>query len=43
MTTALSDKANVIKARNCRCDDFLVKPIQKARLMEKLRDLKLIL
>ncbi|MDD2390359.1 MAG: response regulator [Desulfobacterales bacterium] len=43
MATALADKANVIKALNHQCDYFLVKPIQKARLMEKLRNLKLIL
>jgi two-component system chemotaxis response regulator CheY len=42
MTTALADYANVIKAREQQCDYFLVKPIQKAKLMEELRKLKLI-
>ena len=42
MTTAHADKVNVIKAREQQCDFFLVKPIQKAKLMEVLRQLKLI-
>ena len=42
MTTALADQANVMKARQQRCDSFLVKPIQKARLLEELRRLALI-
>jgi two-component system chemotaxis response regulator CheY len=42
MTTALSDEANVVEAARRRCDYFLVKPIQKAKLMEELRKLKLI-
>ena len=42
MTTALGDRANVIKASQQQCDCFLVKPIQKAKLMEELRKLALI-
>jgi len=42
MTTALADKANVVKACEQRCDGFLVKPIQKAKLEEYLRKLELI-
>ncbi|HEJ82988.1 MAG TPA: response regulator [Desulfobacteraceae bacterium] len=42
MTTALADRGNVIKAAEARCDHFLVKPIEKARLLTALRDLGLI-
>ncbi len=42
MTTALSDEANVVQAARQRCDYFLVKPIQKVKLMEELHKLKLI-
>jgi len=42
MTTAHADKVNVIKAREQQCDFFLVKPIQRAKLIEVLRQLKLI-
>jgi DNA-binding NarL/FixJ family response regulator len=35
-------EANVIKAREQQCDYFLVKPIQKAKLIEQLRKLALI-
>jgi two-component system chemotaxis response regulator CheY len=42
MTTALGDRANVIKAIQQQCDCFLVKPIQKAKLQEELRKLGLI-
>ena len=42
MTTALADKANVMKACEQRCDGFLAKPIQKAKLEEDLRKLELI-
>ena len=42
MTTALGDRANVIKAIQQQCDSFLVKPIQKAKLLEELRKLGLI-
>jgi two-component system chemotaxis response regulator CheY len=42
MTTALADKANILQARAQRCDCFLVKPIQKAKLLAELRTLRLI-
>ena len=42
MTTALADRANISKAIQQQCDCFLVKPIQKAKLMEELRKLALI-
>jgi two-component system, chemotaxis family, chemotaxis protein CheY len=42
MTTALSDRENVMKAREQLCDYFLVKPVQKGKLREQLRKLKLI-
>jgi uncharacterized protein YktA (UPF0223 family) len=35
-------EANVIKAREQQCDYFLVKRIQKAKLIEQLRKLALI-
>lgn len=42
MTTALSDRVNVLKAREQLCDYFLVKPVQKGKLLEELRRLNLI-
>ena len=42
MTTALADRGNVIEAAKNHCDGFLVKPIQKERLINELRKLKLI-
>ena len=42
MTTALADKDNVVEAARSHCDYFLVKPIEKAKLLEELRKLKLI-
>ncbi len=42
MTTALADKANVIKAAKEQCDHFLVKPVQKAKLVEALQKMQLI-
>jgi len=42
MTTALADKADVLKAREQQCDYFLIKPVQKAELMEALRKQALI-
>ncbi len=42
MTTALADKQNVLEAVRGKCDAFLVKPIQKAKLLEELRRLNLI-
>jgi two-component system chemotaxis response regulator CheY len=42
MTTALGDIRNVSAAYNSLCDGYLTKPIQKAKLLEGLRKLKLI-
>jgi two-component system, chemotaxis family, chemotaxis protein CheY len=43
MTTTLTDRENVINAAQHQCDFFLAKPIQKARLLEELRKMKLII
>ncbi len=42
MTSALDDKENVLTAFKELCDAYLVKPINKAKLMGYLRDLRLI-
>jgi two-component system, chemotaxis family, chemotaxis protein CheY len=42
MTTALSDPRNVVEAFSGLADAYLVKPIDKARLLGELRKLKLI-
>jgi two-component system chemotaxis response regulator CheY len=42
MTTALSDHKNVMAAYRSLCDAYLTKPIQKVKLLEELRNLKLI-
>jgi two-component system chemotaxis response regulator CheY len=42
MTTALHDKENVMTALREQCDGYLVKPIEKAKLMSYLRQLKLV-
>jgi two-component system chemotaxis response regulator CheY len=42
MTTALCDSKNVIAAYDGLCDAYLVKPIYKSKLVEKLQRLKLI-
>jgi two-component system chemotaxis response regulator CheY len=42
MTTALDDLKNVSTAYGSLCDAYLVKPIDKGRLMEELRKLELI-
>ena len=42
MTTALGDMKNACNAFNSLCDAYLIKPIDKARLIETLRRLKLI-
>jgi two-component system chemotaxis response regulator CheY len=43
MTTAVEDIKNVFDAYKNLCDGYLTKPIQKAKLLEKLREMKLIL
>jgi two-component system chemotaxis response regulator CheY len=42
MTTALNDAANVMTAFREMCDGYLVKPIDKARLLNYLREFGLI-
>jgi two-component system, chemotaxis family, chemotaxis protein CheY len=42
MTTSLADKDNVIKAHAYQCDAYLIKPIDKAKLLEELHKFKLI-
>lgn len=42
MTTALSDMKNVNTAFGELCDTYLVKPIEKSKLLEALRKLKLV-
>ena len=39
MTTALSDPTNVQEAIKSQCNDYLVKPIEKNKLLEKLKKL----
>jgi len=42
MTSALADKANVIRAARSECDHFLVKPIERTTLIGAMRKLRLI-
>ena len=42
MATALSDIKNVMKAYHSLCDGYLTKPLDKAKVLEELRKLKLI-
>ena len=42
MTTALSDRKNVMRAVLGRCEAYLVKPIGKETLLEKLESLGLL-
>lgn len=42
MTTALAGMKNVIAAFQSLCDAYLTKPIQKAKLLEEMRKLRLI-
>ncbi len=42
MTTALKDKKNVMTAFYEYCDAYMVKPIEKSKLIEHLRNLGLI-
>jgi two-component system chemotaxis response regulator CheY len=38
MTTALSGMKNVVQAFNGSCDAYLLKPIDKAKLLERLQE-----
>ncbi|NCD34170.1 MAG: response regulator [Spartobacteria bacterium] len=42
MTTALSNPKNIITAFKNMCDAYLVKPVDKQHIVEKLRELNLI-
>ena len=42
MTTALGDRKNIMEAFRSQCEAYLVKPIDKRKLLEHLRDLSLI-
>lgn len=42
MTTALSDGGNVMTAFREQCDGYLVKPIDRAKLIEHLRNFEFI-
>ncbi|WP_028972777.1 response regulator [Spirochaeta cellobiosiphila] len=42
MITALSDAANVMKAFGERCDAYLVKPIEKDKLFQELKNRNLL-
>jgi two-component system, chemotaxis family, chemotaxis protein CheY len=42
MTTALKDKENVFTAFNEQCDAYLIKPVDKARLLGQIREFGLI-
>ena len=41
MTTALANRKNVVEASE-RCDAYLIKPLHKEKLLEKLKDLGLL-
>ena len=43
MTTTLADKETVINAAQRQCDSFITKPMHKAKLLEELRKMKLII
>jgi two-component system chemotaxis response regulator CheY len=42
MTTALGDMKNILTSFKGQCDVYLTKPVDKAKLLEELRKLKLI-
>lgn len=42
MTTSLGDYKNVMKAYGSLCDGYLVKPVDRQRLVEELKKMKLI-
>ena len=42
MTTALSDADNVNSAFQNRCDAYMIKPLERAKLLHQLRKLNLI-
>ena len=42
MTTSVADEASIMKAREWHCDYFIVKPVQKEKLLDQLRRMGLI-
>ncbi|MBF0099910.1 MAG: response regulator [Desulfobacterales bacterium] len=42
MTTALGDHKSIMEAFKGQCEDYMVKPIEKAKLIQKLEKLGLI-
>lgn len=42
MTTALSDKRSIMRAFNSQCEGYIVKPIEKAKLLDQLRTLGIL-
>jgi two-component system chemotaxis response regulator CheY len=42
MTTALSDQDNIKRAFHEQCEAYLIKPIERRKLLEQLRELRLI-
>jgi len=42
MTTALNDRKNILEGFRSQCDGYLVKPIRKTVLFEKLEELGLL-
>ena len=42
MTTALDDPRSIMKAFNKQCEDYLIKPIDRVRLLEKVKELGLM-
>ncbi len=42
MTTALSDKKNVLSAFKSQCEAYLIKPIDKNKIITELKKLRLI-
>lgn len=42
MTTALSDKTNVLNAFRSQCEAYLIKPIDKGKIIAELKKLNLI-
>ena len=42
MTTALGDSTNILTSFKGQCDVYLTKPVDKAKLLEALKKLKLI-
>ena len=42
MTTALSDAQNILKAFNCQCEAYIVKPITRKKIIDQLVALNFI-